>query len=431
MLTLYRIALYIAFPVVLVRLIIRFSRNRQYINRLPQRFGFRLQSGNSSNCDNRIWIHAVSVGEVNAAIPLINALQKDYPDQQITITTMTPTGSDRVIKNFSHTVDHCYLPYDYPGAVKRFLNRLNPSMVIIMETEIWPNYIVECRYRNIPVVYANVRISKKSYQGYLRFKRLISPTLRKVDYFAVQSRTDSERLVSLGADQNCVEVTGSIKFELDVPASIMEAAQSVRRDLGCDRPVLVAGSTRDGEEVQVLSAFFEAKCAIPDLLLLLVPRHPERFRKVYRLCVRSKYKTVLRTQSSGVIDKDVDIYLGDTMGELSLLIAAGDIAYIGGSLVPAGGHNLLEACAASVAVIFGPHMFNFQEISDMVLEKGAGVQVMNTQELTEVIIRLVNDPVLRDQYGSHGKEFVDENKGALSRILKIVDRSINTAKSVT
>ena len=180
------------------------------------------------------------------------------------------------------------------------------------------------------------------------------PTLRKVDYFAVQSRTDSERLVSLGADQNCVEVTGSIKFELDVPASIMEAAQSVRRDLGCDRPVLVAGSTRDGEEVQVLSAFFEAKCAIPDLLLVLVPRHPERFRKVYRLCVRSKYKTVLRTQSSGVIDKDVDIYLGDTMGELSLLIAAGDIAYIGGSLVPAGGHNLLEACAASVAVIFGP-----------------------------------------------------------------------------
>ena len=431
MLTLYRIALYIALPVVLIRLIIRISRSRQYLNRLPQRFGFGLQPGGTEGHDSRIWIHAVSVGEVNAAIPLIHALQMDYPDQQITITTMTPTGSDRVVKNFNHTVYHCYLPYDYPGAVKRFLNRLNPCIAIIMETEIWPNYIVECRYRNIPVIYVNARLSKKSYQGYMRFKKLISPTLRKVDYFAVQTQADSERLVNLGADQNCVKVTGSMKFELDIPASAMEAAQSVRRDLGFDRPVLVAGSTREGEEVHVLRAFSDAKRTIPDLLLVLAPRHPERFRKVYKLCLRSKYKTVLRTQSSGAIDSDVDIYVGDTMGELTLLIAASDIAYIGGSLVPAGGHNLLEACAASVAVIFGPHMFNFQEISDLVLEKGAGVQVMNTQELTEVIVRLVNDPVLRGQYGSHGKEFVNENKGALSRILKIIDRSINTAKTAS
>ena len=248
---------------VLIRLIIRVSRSRQYINRLPQRFGFGLQSGGTEGFDNRIWIHAVSVGEVNAAIPLINALQTDYPGRQITITTMTPTGSDRVVKNFNHTVDHCYLPYDYPGAVKRFLNRLNPCMAIIMETEIWPNYIVECRYRNIPVIYANVRLSKKSYQGYLRFKKLISPILGKVDYFAVQTHADSERLVNLGADQNCVKVTGSMKFELDIPASTLEAAQSVRRDLGFDRPVLVAGSTREGEEVHVLRAFSDAKTHDP------------------------------------------------------------------------------------------------------------------------------------------------------------------------
>ena len=431
MLTLYRIALYIAFPVVLIRLLMRISRSRRYIDRLLQRFGFGLQSGASGGYGNRIWIHAVSVGEVNAAIPLIHALQENYPDRPVTVTTMTPTGADTVARNFNHTVDHCYLPYDYPGAVKRFLNRLNPCMAIIMETEIWPNYIVECRYRDIPVIYANTRLSKKSWQGYVRFKKLISPILEKVDYFAVQTRADSERLVSLGVNQNRVRVTGSMKFELDIPASTLEAARSVRRNLGSDRPVLVAGSTREGEEAHVLKAFFDAKRAIPDLLLVLVPRHPERFRKVYRLCLRSEYKTILRTRSSGVIGSDVDIYVVDTMGELSLLIAAGDIAYIGGSLVPAGGHNLLEACAASVAVIFGPHMFNFQEISDRVLEKGAGVQIMNARELAEVIVRLVNDPVLRDQYGSHGKEFVDENKGALSGILKIVDRLIhtNTAKT--
>lgn len=424
MLVLYRIALYIALPLVLIRLMVKLCRSRQYINRLPQRFGFDLLLPDSRNHKNRIWIHAVSVGEVNAAIPLIKALQKDYPNQEIVITTMTPTGSDRVMKNFNDTVHHCYLPYDYPGAVKRFLNRVNPGMVIIMETEIWPNYICECHVRNIPMLYTNVRVSKRSYQGYLRFRKLISSILKKVDYFAVQSRADSERLINLGANQDCVEVTGSIKFEVDVPASILEAAQSVRRDLGCDRPILVAGSTRDGEEIPVLDAFSEAKRVVPDLLMVLVPRHPERFQTVHKLCIRSGYKTVLRTQSNGEIDGDTDIYIGDTMGELSLLIAVSDITYIGGSLVPAGGHNLLEACAANVAVIFGPCMFNFQEISDMVLEKGAGVQIMNSEELAEVIIKLVNDPVLRDQYGSQGKEFVEENKGALSKILNIVSRLI-------
>ncbi len=429
MLTLYRIILYITFPVVLLRLLLRISRSRRYVNRLPQRFGFGLRAGDSSGDGNRIWIHAVSVGEVNAAAPLVRALQSNYPDRRVIITTMTPTGSDRVVQNFNHSVDHCYLPYDYPGAVKRFLNQLNPCLAIIMETEIWPNYIVECRCRNIPVIYANARLSKKSCEGYVRFKKLISPILGKVGHFAVQTRADSERLIHLGANPDCVEVTGSLKFELDVPDSLLEAAQSVRRDLGADRPVLVAGSTREGEEALVLQAFFEAKRAIPDLLLVLAPRHPERFREVYRLCSRANGKTVLRTQSSGVIDRDVDIYIGDTMGELPALIAAGDIAYIGGSLVPAGGHNLLEACAAGVAVIFGPHMFNFQEISDRALSTGAGVQVMNTQELTEVIVRFVNDPVLREQYGSRGKEFVDENRGALSRTLKIIDRLMSAAKT--
>ncbi len=431
MLTLYRIVLYAAFPVVLARLLMRISRSRQYSDRWSQRFGLGLQAGGSPACGRRIWVHAVSVGEVNAAIPLVRALQTDDSERQIVITTMTPTGSDRVARTFHDTVDHFYLPYDYPGAVKRFLNRLNPCMAIMMETEIWPNYIVECHDRNIPVIYANTRLSRKSCRGYRMFKKLVSPILEKVDYFAVQTRADSQRLISLGANPDRVQVTGSLKFELDIPASALESAQSVRRNLGPDRPVLVAGSTREGEEAHVLRAFSEVKRRIPDLLLVLVPRHPERFRKVYRLCLRSKYKTALRTRSSGAVGSDVDIYVGDTMGELGLLIAASDIAYIGGSLVPAGGHNLLEACAASVAVIFGPHMFNFQEISDMVLEKGAGVQVVNTRELTDVIIRFVNEPALRNQYGSRGKGLVDENKGALFATLKIIERLSATAGTAT
>ena len=421
MLNIYRAVLFLALPVVVIRLLFRFFRSRQYVYRLPQRFGFKLNS-KSSFKEGGIWIHAVSVGEVNAAVPLVKALQRDYPDKDILITTMTPTGSDRVEKNFNDEIHHCYLPYDYPGAVKRFLNTYKIGLAIVMETEIWPNFISECKYRSIPMMYVNVRMSKKSFLGYLKFKKLISPILKKVDNFAVQSVTDSERLVSLGADPDTVSVTGSIKFEIDVPASIQEAAQSVRRDLGWHRPVLIAGSTREGEESQILTAFETIKRDIPDLLLVIVPRHPERFQMVYKQCLRSGYSAVLRTQTTGQVDDDIDIYVGDTMGELSLLITSGDVAYIGGSLVPTGGHNLLEACAAGVPVVFGPHMFNFQEISNLVLEKGAGVQIMNQEELSDVVIKLVNDPILRDQYGSQGRELVEENKGALSKILNLLGK---------
>ena len=317
---------------------------------------------------------------------------------------------------------HCYLPYDYPGAVNRFLNKVKPDLAMVMETEIWPNFIDACFKRKIPMIYTNVRMSSRSQKGYLRFRKLFSPILKKVSSFAVQALPDADRLISLGANRETVEVTGSIKFETTLPASVIEVAQSVRRDLGRERSIWVAGSTHEGEDSQVIEAYLKARKEVDNLLLILVPRHPERFSAVLKLCTRFGCKTVLRSQLKAEIPTDTEIYLADTMGDLTLLIASSDIAFIGGSLVPTGGHNLLEACAAGVTVIFGPHMFNFQEISDLVLAKGAGIQVMDSNELSDVVVKLIQDPLIRDQYGSEGKELVEENKGALEKILGMVQR---------
>ncbi len=438
MLTLYRIALYLVLPAVIVRLLYRACRNHQYLNKIPQRFGFNLHlpEVNLPDPENNptgdrldgIWIHAVSVGEVNATVPLVRNLLERFAGSKITITTMTPTGSERVLKAFGDSVQHCYLPYDYPGAVKRFLNAVRPQLAMIMETEIWPNLIAECHRRQIPMIYTNVRLSSRSHQAYLRFRKLFSPTLKKVSQFAVQSKADAERLIDIGAAADTVEVTGNIKFEMELPASIGEAAQSVRRNLGKERSIWVAGSTHEGEESQVIEAYLHAKKEINDLLLVLVPRHPERFSSVFKLATNYQCKTALRSesgsQSTAGISPDTDIYIADTMGDLPLLIVAADVVFIGGSLVPTGGHNLLEACAAGVAVIFGPHTFNFQEISELVLSKGAGVQVMDSDELCDVVVKLLNDPTMRDQYGLAGRELIEENKGALAKISSMIDKHL-------
>ena len=428
MLTLYRLVLYLAFPVVVVRLIYRALRNRDYLDNIPQRFGFAF-GFRASDPDlpperSAIWIHAVSVGEVNAAVPLVRWLREACPDRRIVITNMTPTGAERVRRLFGDSVgdglEQCYLPYDYPGAVNRLLDHVRPGLAIVMETEIWPNLICSCSKRHIPMLYANVRLSARSFEGYRRFGRFIGQVIPRIDRMAVQSEADAERIVALGADPARVSVTGSIKFEIEVQPSLTEAAQSVRRNLGWDRPVWVVGSTHEGEDEQVLDAFDLARQACPDLLMVLAPRHPERFGAVHRLCVRRGFNVELRSANFGELDGSVDIYLTDTMGELTLMIAASDFAFIGGSLVPTGGHNVLEACSSGVAVIFGPHMFNFQEISDQVLSRGAGIQVTDSQELADVVERLVNDAVLRDGYGTEGRRFVEENRGALDSIRKIL-----------
>lgn len=421
MLIVYRMILYVFFPVLVGRFFLRGLRNRSYFNRIGERFGF----SRIGPAPGGVWIHAVSVGEVNAAAPLVNEIIKYWPDKAITITTMTTTGSDRVLKIFGTSVSHCYLPYDYPGAVRRFVRKISPGIGLVMETEIWPNLIDCCHRRRIPLIYTNVRLSEKSWHGYNRFRSLFSKTLKQVSRFAVQSEPDASRLVRLGAEQEKISITGSLKFDIDLPQSISEAGEAVRRQLGWNRPVLIAASTHEGEETALIEIFQRIKTELQDVLLILVPRHPERFALAYKLCKKAGLTAVQRSTMPAELSNNIDVLVVDTMGELPMFIAASDVTFMGGSLVPIGGHNLLEPAALCRPVVFGPHMFNFSEISEMFLQHGAGIQVDNSDELAEVCERLLSDAGMRDQYGTQGEKLVHQNKGALEKVIALVREKIN------
>lgn len=416
MLTAYRLLLYLALPWVLLRLAWRGTRNRQYLERIGERFAL---SGPRPDADG-LWIHAVSVGEVNAALPLVDRLARRWPGKPITVTTMTTTGSDRVRSALGDRVSHCYLPYDYPGAVSRFLRRVRPGLGVVMETEIWPNLIHACARAHIPLVYANVRLSERSWKGYRRYRALVQPTLGRISRFAVQSEPDAGRLLDLGAPADRVHVTGSMKFDLQVPASVAEAGESLRRRLGWNRPLLLAASTHEGEEEILLEAFRQIAGHIHGLLLVLVPRHPERFGPVERLCRREGFATFLATDLTRDLDPETEVLVVNRMGELMKYIAACDVVFMAGSLVPIGGHNLLEAAALERPVVFGPHVFNFAEISSMFLAQGAGIQVQDREELVAVMCRLFEDAGMRDQYGTRGRRLVEQNRGALDEVVELI-----------
>lgn len=416
----YNWFLRLLFPYVLLRLQWRGLRNPDYWRRIPERFGFIPKPGTP----RVIWIHAVSVGEVRAAVPLVRELTVRYPEYPLLITTMTPTGSVQVRELFNGRVAHCYAPYDYPSAVRRFLDRTRPVLAIVMETELWPNIFHQCRARSIPVFVTNVRMSESSMRKYQRFARLARATLTQVSRFAAQSPADANRLLTLGADPESVAVTGSIKFELNAGASLRESAEVLRIGWGQDRPVWLAASTHEGEEEMVLAALRELKRQprFANMLLVLVPRHPERFSAVARLCRKQGYRVALRSETRGALAADVEILVGDTMGELQLFYGAADVAFIGGSLVPTGGHNLLEASAVGKPVVFGPHMFNFQEISQMTLERGAGVQIPETARLAPAISDFLGNANRRDHAGEAGRRMVEENRGALAANMRILEQ---------
>lgn len=420
MLTLYTWLLRLLWPYGMLRLWLRGFRNRDYWERIPERFGFV----EPFEGPPVIWVHAVSVGEVRAAAPLVKKLCDRCPDNQILVTTMTPTGSATVASLFGDRVVTCYIPYDYPSAVRRFLDRIRPQMLIVMETELWPNLFHACSERSIPVAVTNVRMSESSMQRYLRIApALTRATLARVQLLAVQSSTDAERLLKLGADPRRLHVTGSIKFELALPASLAEAAEVLRRDWGTDRPIWVAASTHGDEESRVLGIHRElqSRPEFKNALLVVVPRHPERFQPVVKICQRLNYKVSLRSQHRGPLDPNVDVVLGDTMGELMLFYGACDVAFIGGSMVPTGGHNVLEAAALGKPVVFGPHMFNFTEIAQLTLERGAGVQVRDGEQLLQEIAAFLGDADKRDRAGEAGRKLVEENRGALQRTMRLLE----------
>lgn len=412
----YSILLYLLIPVAVTRLLWRGVRNRGYWHRWGERFGLAPRLAGPL-----LWVHAVSVGEVRAAVPLVRALGRDYPGHRILVTTMTPTGSATVRELLGDAAAHCYVPYDLPTAVARFLNRTQPRLALVMETELWPNLFHRCRARGVPVVLANVRMSEKSARGYRRFAALTRATLANVAGVGAQSESDAARMRALGAPQ--VEVTGSIKFELEPPADLAARAAQLRAGFG-GRPAWVAASTRDGEEGYVLDAFRRLRARFPDLLLILVPRHPERFDAVARLCAQQGFALERRSTRRDGVAPGTDILLGDTLGELLLFYAAADVAYVGGSLVPLGGQNLLEACAVGTPVAFGPHMFNFSEISRMSLERGAARQVEDSAQLAEALGAWLADAGARREAGAAGRRMVEENRGALEKTLALVARAL-------
>lgn len=418
----YSFILYLFFPVVVLRLFWLGFRNPDYRHRWKERFGF---PGKVTSHDKIIWLHAVSVGEVQASRPLVKCLLEEYSDYKILITTMTPTGADSVAQYFGETVEHRYLPYDLPVAVKHFISVIEPSILIVMETELWPNLFHYCHEKNIPVVVVNARMSEKSARGYRRLSSLTRSTLEKVSLIVAQGQRDAERLIQLGAVSDKVNVTGNLKFDIHLPHSVTEQAQALRRYLSVNRPVWIAASTHKGEEKIILDAFDKVLEKQSQCLLVIVPRHPERSESVRELCTRRNFK-VLSKSDNKECDENVNVFILDTLGELPIYYAAADVAFVGGSFTEIGGHNMLEPASLGVPVIMGPHVFNFQEISKLLLDEGAAWKVANVDELTIKVSGLLGDANLRHSTGERGKNIVLKNRGNVEKIMELIRDSFRT-----
>ncbi len=417
---LYSFVLYLILPFILLRLLWRSRHNKQYRKRILERLGvFSIKP----EWQQGLWIHAVSLGEVIAATPLIKAIRLHYPTLPITLTTMTITGSARVTATFGNDIFHVYVPYDIPCFLKRFLKRVKPKALIILETELWPNMLALCKAQQIPIMLSNARLSERSFLGYQRIARSTKKMLSAITVLAAHAHADGQRFLQLGLDPAHLFVTGSIKFDVTVPASIMEQAQVLRNMLGHDRYVWVVASTHDGEEEKILQTFKQVLLSVPNLLLLLVPRHPERFHKITELCRHEGYHVVTRT-SQQPCSTLTQIFIGDTIGELKLFYAASDLAFVGGSLVPIGGHNILEPASLGIPTITGPYMFNFTEITELLLAEQALIQVQNNIELATAVISLLGDSTLRADMSERAHQTLEKNKGALEKTMRLLEEKI-------
>lgn len=418
---LYTLVMVVMTPFILARLAWRGLFYREYFSRWRERFGFFRAPG----LDRPILVHAVSVGEVNAAVPLIEALMQRYSDRPFVITTITPTGSDRVLAHFGDRVFHVYLPYDLPLAVARFLDRIRPSFAVVMETEIWPNLFIASAERGIPLVLANARLSTRSLKRYRPVASLARRALRCCTFVAAQSRTDAERLLALGADPDRLIVAGNIKFDLSIPSSLAETGRSMRECWGTERPVWIAASTHEGEEETVLRSHLALLTQEPTALLLIAPRHPERFRPVSQLAVQLGLATATR-KVDRLANRNTQCFVIDTMGELVAFFAAADVAFIAGSLEPIGGHNVLEPAVIGKPVIVGPHTFNFDEVTALLIDAGAALRVADGEELASTLGELMQDPLRRQAMGEAALAIVARERGAVGRTLTLIGEAMQT-----
>jgi 3-deoxy-D-manno-octulosonic-acid transferase len=414
---LYSLLTYLAAPLFSVVLLSRGLRDRSYWHNFRERFGFgpRLDTP----C---IWVHAVSVGEVQASAALVNTLSERYPDIPLVVTTFTPTGAGRARALFKDRAQVRYLPYDQPGAVRRFFSRIRPRIAVICETELWPNLYHECGRQRVPLVLASARLSARSVSRYRRLGALFRETLAHGVVVAAQGEADANRFRSLGSDPGNTYVTGNLKFDFSLPADIAERGHSLRQYYAAGRPMWVAGSTHGGaEEEALLEAHKIVRSRHPGALLVMAPRHPNRFGEVAAQLVSRGVRFARRSQvpAAGAVG-EAEILLLDTLGELLDFYAAGDVAFVGGSLVPIGGHNLLEPAALGLPIVTGPNNSNSAEVARLLIARGAVEVVQGPQDLADKVATLLADPDARARIGAEGRAFVEANKGALMKLLALI-----------
>lgn len=412
----YQFLAWLLSPVFVLHLLWRSRRQPGYRRRIRERFGY----GFAPLPAPSIWIHAVSVGEVTAAAPLVRTLGEHFPGTPLVVTTMTPTGSQRARDLFGQRVVHSYMPWDSPGAVRRFFDWARPELAVILETEIWPTLYHECGRRNVPLVLASARVSKKSTRGYRILFNLIRDSLAQGIVIGAQSAADAERFRSLGAHPARTHVTGNIKFDFELPAQITREGRELRALHAPDRAVWIAASTHQDEEQILLEAHRRILAEYPQCLLILVPRHPERFAAVAALVERAGLKAVRRSCGERC-DVSVQVFLGDSMGELTLFYAAADVAFVGGSLVPIGGHNLLEPAALGLPAITGPYNFNAPDIAELLLSEGALETASDAAAIARAVLGLLASADERQRRGARAREVLENNRGAVNRLLALVE----------
>lgn len=415
---LYSAALYLLAPITVYHLIWRGLRQPAYFQRWPERYAVY----RDGHPPRTLWVHAVSVGEVNAAVPLVNALRRSRPDLRLLVTTITPTGSERVRALWGNGVEHVYLPYDLPGAVGRFLDHYRPCTALIMETELWPSLMFGCRERSIPVYILNARLSERSLRGYRVLAPLVGRALRTVRTVAAQSQADGQRFIRLGARDGQIQVTGNLKFDVAVPEGLCDFAGECRQHCG-GNPVWIAASTHEDEEAAVLAMHRRLRARFPGLLLLWAPRHPERFRAVTEQARAQGWRVSIRSQARWPQPDDA-VFVIDTLGELMSFYACADVAFVGGSLQPVGGHNLLEPAATGTAIVTGPHLHNFVEIAERLDAAGALRIGADADAVEAALSQLLADPAQRERMAASGRDLVETGRGALTRTLDLLQPAL-------
>ncbi len=419
---LYLLLTYLLAPVMVLAMLWRGIRDRSYLHGMSQRFGYgaKVQGGAA------IWVHAVSVGEVQAASVLIRDLLVVFSDVPLVLTTVTPTGAAHARRLFGAQIDVRFVPYDLIGSVRRFFDAVNPRIAVILETELWPNLYHECGRRKVPLVLASARISPRSIGRYRALASLFRETLSHGIFIAAQSAADAERFKSIGANAARTHVTGNIKFDISISNEIKASGHSLRQRYAPERPVWIAGSSHDGEEQILLDAQTLLRANGWQPLLILVPRHPSRFAEVIAWLQKEKIAFITRS-SNAEPAADTEVLLVDTLGELQAFYGAADVAFVGGSLVPIGGHNLLEPAALGVPVLTGPHNFNAADIADQMIGNGTARVVHDAADVSREVAALLANEDLRRELGERGQAFIESNRGALARLLALLVPVITSA----